>query len=139
MTDKLTRALVVLEREAYNAQSRLEQIRVARESFGQHLELIEAIDPKSWNPSDLHKELSRALSTVDEARTVYNEQRSRLQAAGGNEGDASLPEAVTDAYESHDGRSFFQWFQIGIALTLPLIIFGAIALALFVWMASTGR
>ena len=45
MTDKLTRALVVLEREAYNAQSRLEQIRVARESFAQHLEVVEAIDP----------------------------------------------------------------------------------------------
>jgi DNA repair exonuclease SbcCD ATPase subunit len=135
MADKFTRSLVVLEREAYNAQSRLEQIRAARESFGQHLELIEAIDPKSWNPSDLPKELSRALSTVDEARTVYNEQRSRLQAAG-NEGDASLPDVVTDAYESSDGRSFVQWFQIGVALTLPLIIFGAVALALFVWLAS---
>src|SRR5881296_1960540 len=136
MTDKLTRSLVVLEREAYNAQKRLEQLRTTRESFGQHLELIEAIDPKSWNPSDLHKELSRALSTVDEARTVYNEQRSRLQAAGGNEGDASLPDVVTDAYESNGGRSFSQWFQIGVALTLPLIIFGAIALALFTWLAS---
>ena len=135
MADKLTRSLVVLEREAYNAQSRLEQIRAARESFGQHLELIEAIDPKSWNSSDLHKELSRALSTVDEARTVYNEQRSRLQAVG-NEGDASLPDVGTDAYESSGGRSFSQWFQIGVALTLPLIIFGAIALALFIWLAS---
>jgi len=135
MADKLTRSLVVLEREAYNAQSRLEQIRAARESFGQHLELIEAIDPKSWNSSDLHKELSRALSTVDEARTVYNEQRSRLQAVG-NEGDASLPDVGTDSYESNDGRSFSQWFQIGVALTLPLIIFGAIALALFIWLAS---
>ena len=84
MTDKLTRALVVLEREAYNAQSRLEQIRVARESFAQHLELVEAIDPRNWNPSDLHKELSRALSTVDDARTEYNDHRSRLQAAGAN-------------------------------------------------------
>src|ERR1700730_12330170 len=136
MADKLTRSLVVLEREGYNAQCRREQIRAARESFGQHLELIEAIDPKSWNPSDLHKELSRALSTVDEARTVYNEQRSRLQAAGGNEGDASLPDVVTDRYEGSNGRSFFHWFQIGVALTLPLIIFGAVALALFVWMAS---
>jgi len=136
MADKLTRSLVVLERESYNAQSRLEQIRAARESFGQHLELIEAIDPKSWNPSDLHKELSRALSTVDEARSVYNEQRSRLQAAGGNEGEASLPDVGTDSYESNDGRSFSQWFQIGVALTLPLIIFGAIALALFIWLAS---
>ena len=34
MTDKLTRSLVVLEREGYNAQKRLEQIRATRESFG---------------------------------------------------------------------------------------------------------
>ncbi len=136
MADKLTRSLVVLEREAYNAQSRLEQIRAARESFGQHLELIEAIDPKSWNPSDLHKELSRALSTVDEARTVYNEQRSRLQAAAGNEGEASLPDVGADGYDGTEGRTFSQWLQIGVALTLPLIIFGVIALALFIWLAS---
>src|SRR5213595_2054021 len=138
MTDKLTRALVVLEREAYNAQSRLEQIRVARESFAQHLELVEAIDPRSWNPSDLHKELSRALSTVDDARTEYGEQRSRLQAAGATPGEVALPDVAPEAYESSNGRSFVQWLQIGIALTLPLIIFGAVALALFFWMASRG-
>ena len=137
MSDKLTRALVVLEREAYSEQSRLEQIRTARESFSQHLELIEAIDPRTWNPSDLHKELSRALSTVDDARSEYNEQRSRLQAAGTTAGgDASLADVAPNAYETNNGRSFFQWFQIGIALTLPLILFGAIALALFMWMAS---
>src|SRR6184192_4681133 len=135
MTDKLTRALVVLEREAYNAQSRLEQIRVARESFAQHLELVEAIDPRNWNPSDLHKELSRALSTVDDARTEYNEHRSRLQ-AGGGDGEASLPDTAPGAYENGGGRSFSEWLQIGLALSLPLIFFGAVAVALFVWIAS---
>src|ERR1700758_3195834 len=136
MTDKLTRALVVLEREAYNAQSRLEQIRVARESFSQHLELVEAIDPRNWNPSDLHKELSRALSTVDDARTEYNEHRSRLQAASSGNSDQSLPDTASRVYESADGRSFSEWLQIGLALTLPLIIFGAIAIAVFAWLAS---
>jgi hypothetical protein len=136
MSDKLTRALVVLEREAYSAQSRQEQIRLARESFSQHLELIEAIDPRNWNPSDLHKELSRALSTVDDARTEYNEHRSRLQAAGGGNGESSLPDPTASIYENNDGRSFFEWLQIGFALSLPLIIFGAVALALVVWMNS---
>ena len=135
MTDKLTRALVVLEREAYNAQSRLEQIRVARESFAQHLELIESIDPRNWNPSDLHKELSRALSTVDDARTEYNEHRSRLQAARADS-EASLPDTAPGVYENSDGRSFSEWLQIGLALSLPLIFFGAVAVALFVWIAS---
>jgi chromosome segregation ATPase len=136
MTDKLTRALVVLEREAYNAQSRLEQIRVARESFAQHLELVEAIDPRNWDPSDLHKELSRALSTVDDARTEYNEHRSRLQAAGSGNGEQSLPDASASGYENTDGRPFSQWLQIGLALTLPLMIFGVIAIAVFAWLAS---
>jgi DNA repair exonuclease SbcCD ATPase subunit len=135
MMDKLTRSLVVLEREAYNAQKRLEQIRTTRESFGQHLELVEAIDPKSWNPADLNKELSRALSTVDDARTEYAEQHSRLQAADDGS-DVSLPDAISDPYSFNGGRSFSHWLKIGIALSLPLIVFGAIAIVLFFWMAS---
>ena len=136
MSDKLTRSLVVLEREAYNAQKRLEQIRAIRESFGQHLELIEAIDPKSWNPADLHKELSRALSTVDDARTEYAEQRSRLQATEENSEDLPLPDALANGSASSTDRSFFQWLRIGIALSLPLILFGLTGLAVFLWMAS---
>src|SRR6201994_2120823 len=87
MGDKLTRSLVILEREAYDTQKKLEGLRATRESFGQHLELIEAIDPKSWNPAELHKELSRALSTVDDARTEFSQQRSRLQANDEADGD----------------------------------------------------
>src|SRR5204863_604083 len=65
MSDRLTRSLVVLEREAYDAQTKMEQLRATRESFGQHLELLEAIDPRTWNTADLNKELSRALRTVN--------------------------------------------------------------------------
>src|SRR5947209_14103945 len=119
MTDKLTRSLVVLEREAYDTQKKLEQIRATRESFGQHLELIEAIDPKSWNQTDLHKELSRALSAVDDARTEFSQQRSRLQATDESQGDVSLPDAGSDVSDLlNGGRSFSQWIQIGLALTL---------------------
>src|SRR5207245_11590004 len=125
MTDKLTRSLVVLEREAYNAQKRLEQIRSTRESFGQHLELIEAIDPKSWNPADLHKELSRALSTVEDARTEFSQQRSRLQAADDTSNDVALPEVAPEAADLLAvGRAFGQWARIGLACTHPILIVG---------------
>jgi hypothetical protein len=137
MSDKLTRSLVVLEREAYDAQKRLEQLRSMRESFGQHLELIEAIDPKSWNPADLHKELSRALSTVEGARVEFSQQRSRLQAT--SEGEEGEPLAAVEPVFSSGGRSILQWMKIGFAFSLPLIIFGFLALFLFFWMASTGR
>jgi hypothetical protein len=137
MSDKLTRSLVILEREAYDAQKRLEQLRAMRESFGQHLELIEAIDPKTWNPADLHKELSRALSTVEGARVEFVQQRSRLQPSG--EGENEEPLAEVEPVFSSGGRSLLQWIKIGFAFSLPLIVFGFIALFLFFWMASTGR
>ncbi len=140
MTDKLTRSLVVLEREGYDAQKRLEQLRAMRESFGQHLKLIEAIDPKSWNPGDLHKELSRALSEVDDARAEFSQQRSRLQASGGGDAEETLPDAASALSPlGGSGRSLWQWVQIGFGLSLPLIIFGLIALVLFFWMAATTR
>ena len=139
MSDKLARSLVVLEREAYDTQKKLEQLRVTRESFGQHLELIEAIDPKSWNPADLHKELSRALSTVEDARTEFSQQRSRLQAADDNSNDVALPEVAPEAANLlAGGRSFGQWAKIGLAFTLPLMIFGLIAFLLIFWFTSKG-
>jgi len=140
MSDKLTRSLVVLEREAYDAQKKMEQLRATRESFAQHLEILEAIDPKTWNSADLNKELSRALSTVDDARTEYSQQRSRLQATSTEEHhEVPLPEAGSRFEPASAATSFGQWLQIGLAFTLPLIVFSAAALLIFFWMTGHGR
>lgn len=137
MSDKLTRSLVVLERESYETQMKLEQLRATRESFAQHLEMLEAIDPKSWNPADLHKELSRALSTVDDARAEFSQQRSRLQALATQDSeDVSLPEAAPEISQRNGERSFAQWMLIGFACSLPLIVFGLIVLLISLWMAK---
>jgi hypothetical protein len=139
MSDKLTRSLVILEREAYDSQKKLEQLRVTHESFTQHLQHIEAIDPKAWNPTDLHKELSRSLSTVDDARAEFSQQRSRLQAAEEATGDVALPEAAPAIGGLGNGGTFFHWMQIGFAFSLPLIVFACLALFLFFWMTAKGQ
>lgn len=135
MSDKLTRSLVILEREAYDTQKKLEALRATRESFGQHLELIEAIDPKSWNHGDLQKELSRALSTVDDARAEFSQQKSRLQASDEPNSDV-LPETGSEVSDPNGGGSFGHWVKVGFAVTLPLIIFGIIALFVLAWLGA---
>jgi cell division protein FtsB len=140
MLDKLSRSLVILEREGYDSQKKLEQIRATHESFTQHLQLLEAIEPKTWNPAELPKELSRALSTVDDARTEFSQQRSRLEAGNDNQStDLDLPEATSGLSGLGGTRTFAQWLQIGFAVTLPLIIFGVAALLVFFWMAARGQ
>ncbi len=138
MTDKLTRSLVILEREAYDSQTKLEQIRATRESFEQHLALLESIDPKTWNPSDLHKELSRSLSAVDDARAEFSQQRSRLSATSNENSEVALPEAAPDV-SLGGGRGFSYWLQMGFAFTLPLIVFCAIALVIFLTLTRGVR
>ena len=138
MTDKLSRSLVILEREGYDCQKKLEQIRQTHESFTQHLQLLESIEPKTWNPSELPKELSRALSAVDDARAEFSQQRSRLEVSGGEPGEINLPE-VTSNTAGLGGKSFMQWMQIGFAVTLPLIIFALMALLVFIWMAPKAQ
>jgi len=135
MSDKLSRSLVILEREGYDSQKKLEQIRATHESFTQHLQLLEGIDPKSWNAAELPKELSRALSTVDDARTEFSQQRSRLEASGGDSNEIDLPE-IASGTAGLSGKSFGQWVQIGFAVSLPLIAFGILALIIFFWMAQ---
>jgi hypothetical protein len=125
---------VILEREGYDSQKKLEQIRATHESFTQHLQLLEGIDPKSWNPTELPKELSRALSTVDDARTEFSQQRSRLE-ANGDSSEMELP-SVASSTAGLGGKSFMEWLQIGFAVTLPLIAFGILALIIFFWMAQ---
>ena len=135
MTDKLARSLVVLEREAYETQKKLEQLRATRESFGQHLEILEGIDPKGWNSADLHRELSRALSTVDDARAEFSQQRSRLQAIATQDAeDVPLPEVTPEMARGGGERAFGQWVLIGFALSLPLITVGLMSLLIFWWM-----
>lgn len=138
MTDKFTRSLVVLEREAYDTQKKLEHVRATRASFAQHLETLEAIDPKDWNPVDLSKELSRALSTVDDARAEFSAQRSRLQAiAEQDSSDVALPEIAPESNgASGMDRPFGQWVMIGLAVSLPLILFGLIALLIVLFTAK---
>jgi hypothetical protein len=115
-------------------------LRATRESFSQHLAILEGIDPRTWNPVDLNKELSRALSMVDDARAEYSQQRSRLQAAADESENVSLPEAAP-APESNGAmaHSFGQWVQIGFAFTLPLIVLAIIALVIFLWMSGPAR
>src|SRR5438445_8081178 len=73
MTDKLSRSLVILEREGYDSQKKLEQIRVTQESFTQHLQLLESIDRKGWNSAQLPKEFSRARTTVHDTRAELSQ------------------------------------------------------------------
>jgi hypothetical protein len=133
--DKLTRALVVLEREAFDANKRVELLETIRLSFAQQLETLEAINPKSWEGLDINKELTRALAAVDDARAEYSKAFPKISAAAAVASDSHMGQQA-DHYQHDDqgssGSDFMTWLKMGLAFSIPLILLGLIILIVIV-------
>src|ERR1700733_4442981 len=121
MIDKLNRSLVVIERETYDAERRVEQLRATNGAFSQHLQVMERINPKAWNNTDIHKELSKALSSVDDARAEYNKSLSKINSKAEEEIIDTGSSREESIYGTSDDTDFVLWLKRGFAFTLPLI------------------
>jgi hypothetical protein len=133
MLDKLTRAMVVIQRETQDAEKRLDQLHGISESFMGHLRAMEAINPKLWVGMDLSKELSKALSTVDDARAEYSRSQPKLSIEPVEErAEGGVPAEYEDYYAGAD-KGFFYWLKAGVAFTTPIWIIGVLGLLIWVW------
>jgi DNA repair exonuclease SbcCD ATPase subunit len=125
MLEKFTRAIVVLERETYEAQKRVELLQGLQESFNSHVSVLEMINPKSWDGLDINKELNKALSAVDDSRAEYAKSIPKIAPESSNEsgGDpvASSAGFQLDYGGGGDPKDFTYWLKAGFAFTLPLI------------------
>jgi len=121
MTERLTRALVVVERETVDAQKRVELLQAIDDSYRKHLLNLERINSKSWEPTQVNKELSKALSAVEDARAEYNKSRPKISVEVPEGGEVSGGNGLSYEYESGVEKNFLYWLKSGAAFTLPLI------------------
>jgi chromosome segregation ATPase len=110
IVEKLTRGLILLEREEFEVKRELEQIRIVRDSFAEHLGQTENLNPAEWSSEELPSELTKALARVDQAKAIYSQSRARLQAL--RQTDESQGEDIsTDlASEAGSGGSYEKSF-----------------------------
>lgn len=134
MLEKFTRAMVVLERETYEAKKRVELLDAIRDSFAQHMDVLESINPKSWEGLDMTKELTRALSAVDDARVEYANNLPRISPE--SDSDSGDPVAMGMGYQSEytaePPKDFLYWLRSGFAFTMPLAAVGVVIIILLV-------
>ena len=140
MVDRFTRAAVVLEREIYDAQKRVEQLQLINESFNQHHAYIESISPKNWEGLDIGKELAKALGAVDDARSEYNKSLPKISPE--TESGRGDPVAASAGFQLNYNdaateKDFIYWLKAGFAFTLPLLALGIVLI--FVLFGLQGR
>jgi hypothetical protein len=133
IVEKLTRGLILLERHEQEAKRELEQIKIVRDNFAEHLQQTETLNPSEVPDEELAGELTKALARVEQAKNIFSQSRARLAALRQTEdGEPAefaaeyTPEAAP-VYE----KSFGMMVRDGFAYSLPLIIVAALALVAY--------
>ena len=116
MIEKFSRSLVRLERELYHCQKAIEEITSARDVYQRHLDLLRALQPESWNRSNLDAELDRAIGAIEDAEDEFNKTSRRLASTLPGEAGALETASSSDALP----KDFQSWLRAGFAFTLPV-------------------
>ena len=96
---------------------------------------MQAIHDEVWTKENFQIELTRALTTIENARMEWNSARLKLPVLAGENQPAATAEnnsITTAAASSLADLSFGQLCKIGLALTWPLLLVALGALGIFI-------
>jgi hypothetical protein len=131
MIQNLTRGLGLLEEAEFSARRDAEQMAKALADLRDALSKVQAIQPEAWTKDNFTTELTRALTTLENARMEWNAARLKFPVllAPAPEAGAPAPGAAAPAPSLLATHSFGELCRIGLALTWPLVAVALLALA----------
>jgi hypothetical protein len=137
MIHHLTRGLGLLEEAEFNARRDAEQMVKTVGDFRDALDKIQAIHDDTWTKDNFSIELTRGLTTIENARMEWNAARLKFSVLEGEaKGAAEAEEAPSPAVSPFASLSVGELCKIGFAMTWPLalVALGALGVLIAVLM-----
>ena len=131
----LTRGLGLLEEAEFVARRDAEQMVKTLEDFRAALAKVQAVQDSNWTKENFQMELTRALTTIENARMEWNSARLKISALAGETKNAAAPlekNVPAAAAPSLAELPFGQLCKIGLAMTWPLLVVAVAALGIFI-------
>ena len=135
MTANLVRGIGLLEKAEFEARREAEQMAKTLAGFRDALDKVQAIVEESWTAENWNTELTRALTTLENARMEWNSARLKWTRLSGEAVPASGSAVEGGGRRSEDvltQRGFGQLCKLGLALTWPLALVAALAAVVMV-------
>jgi DNA repair exonuclease SbcCD ATPase subunit len=137
MEQHLTRGIGLLEESEFAARRDAEQMSKSLVDLRESLIKVQSVHEESWTKDNLNAELTRALTTIENARMEWNSARLKFPILTTEPGDAALPAAGAAAAPGQDSlgqnllreKSYAELCKVGLALTWPIALAG---LAIFI-------
>lgn len=134
MIHQLTRGLGILEEAEFGARREAEQMAKSLGELRDALAKIEAIHDETWTKDTYEVELTRALTTLENARMEWNSARLKFPVlTGGKEISASAPAPETQNASLLQPQSFGELCRLGLAFTWPVALVALLGVLLLAW------
>jgi hypothetical protein len=133
MVQNLTRGLGLLEEAEFNSRRDAEQMSKTLVDFREALAKVEACHEETWTKENFQVELTRSLTTLENARMEWNSARLKFPVLSAPAPDSAGPaaEGGSAGQIALASRGFGELCRLGLALTWPLAVvalFASIAL-----------
>jgi vacuolar-type H+-ATPase subunit I/STV1 len=126
LTEKLSNALVLIDRELYAIRQEADELEQCRVCFAAHLDKIQKFNPENWTRDNLAEKLERATMATDIAADEYDQAAAHFE--NGRSG-AIFGRASKRARAARNSSSEFSVnLKNGLAFNLPVVVLGVIAL-----------
>lgn len=134
MLEQLTRGIGLLEESEVAARREVDAMAGALADLRLALEKVQALREETWSGETFQIELTRALTTLENARMEWNSVRVKFPVVERTpeEQEAAEQRAARAGNPFLQQQDWPQLFRLGIALTWPLVLLG---LAIFVVLA----
>ena len=135
MLHELTRSLGLLEEAQLNAQREAEQMASTMEDLREALSKVDVLEDVDTHDEQWKVQLTRNLTTIENARMELNSARLKWTLLSGNlddEGDRFIAPTQSGTNSIAMPKSFGQLCLWGLALTWPVLLIGSAIVAILV-------
>jgi chromosome segregation ATPase len=131
MLQHLTRGVQLLEENEFSLRRDAEQMSRTLADMREALGKVEALKEESWTQENWNAELTRALTTLENARMEWNSARLKWPALDGAQPNPQAQAAAANPRPASpfalEGKSFMELCQLGLALTWPVALAALLA------------
>ena len=124
MLQNLTRGVGLLTESEFAARRDAEQMAKAIFDLKEALEKVQTINDQAWSKENFNVELTRALTTIENARMEWNSARLKFTVLSGASTTESPAQNGNAAQPLFATQNLVHLFKIGLALTWPLVLVG---------------
>jgi hypothetical protein len=135
MIQHLARGLGLLEEAEFAARRDAEQMAKSIGEMRDALGKLQALQEEGWTKDNFNVELTRALTTIENARLEWNGARLKFPVLSGSvTGATSDPKTSQTVVSVLADKSFAQLCRLGLALTWPLATIALAALGVLIFV-----